>query len=70
MTTPIATIRQRIDDIDEILASGAQSVIVDGVTTTFDHKSLRAERDRLERQLPEYQRRRKPRAYRPTGLGQ
>lgn len=57
MSTP-AEIRTRIDEIDAILQSGAKSVTVDGVTTTWDHDSLRAERSDLERKLSPQTRRR------------
>ena len=57
-------IRTRLSEIDTILATGARTVVVDGVTTVFDPASLREERKRLERQLPEAKFKR-PLAYRP-----
>jgi len=51
-------IKARIDEIDCILQSGAKSVTVDGVTTTWDHDSLRSERRDLERKLSPKTRRR------------
>lgn len=53
-----AQIRQRINEIDAVLQSGAQSVTVDGVTTNWNHDSLRTERADLERKLSPKTRRR------------
>lgn len=39
----------QIADIEEILRSGAKTVVIDGVTTTYDHDSLRKELSRLKR---------------------
>lgn len=58
MTQTPPQIRERITEIDAILQSGAKSVTVDGVTTTWDHDSLRAERADLERRLSPQTRRR------------
>jgi hypothetical protein len=57
-------IRERIAQIDAWLATGATSVIVDGVQTNINLGELRKERSRLERMVPEIARRRKPVAYR------
>jgi hypothetical protein len=46
-----ATARTRIDAIDEILASGVQSVTHNGRTLTYDLAALRRERDRLQAYL-------------------
>lgn len=48
-----ATIRTRIDTLDTVLATGAKTVTLDGVTVTLDAHAMREERRRLERQLPE-----------------
>lgn len=57
-------IQARITKIDAILQSGAKSITLDGVTTSFDHDSLRAERAELLRRLSPTTRRR-PFALRP-----
>jgi hypothetical protein len=44
-------IKQRIDDIDELLASGVTSVSTDGTSTSIDVNSLRKERADLNRRL-------------------
>lgn len=36
-----------IEDLDEILNTGASSVTVDGVTTSFDHDSIRKRKNEL-----------------------
>ena len=54
-------LRQRLVDIDTGLASGANSVTLDGVAVTIDPEQLRSERARLERMLGK---RRKQAAYR------
>lgn len=56
-------IRDRLDEIDEILETGVSSVSVDGTSTTFDLAALRRERQTLRQKLPEY-RARRPRASR------
>lgn len=58
-------IRNRIADIDRLLATGAKSMTIDGVKVDFDPEALRAERRRLEQQLPDRPNQR-PRFYRPT----
>lgn len=63
MATP-KQIRERIDQIDAWLATGATSTIVDGVTVSINLNELRKERARLERSIPELAARRKPAAYR------
>lgn len=57
-TTTPAQMRERINEIDAILQNGAKSVTLDGVTVTWDHDSLRAERTDLERRLSPKTRRR------------
>ncbi len=42
---------RRIAEIDEILAAGVTSVVIDGVQTNYSPKSLRAERTDLLAQL-------------------
>lgn len=44
-------LRDELDQINAILASGVQSTAVDGVNTTFDLESLRLRRREIERQL-------------------
>lgn len=44
-------IQNRIDDIDELLASGVTSVSTDGTSTSIDVNSLRKERADLTRRL-------------------
>lgn len=61
----IAAINARIAEIDTVLQSGASSVTVDGTTTAYDHKALRAERQRLETQLRAGTKRRRPYFMRP-----
>ena len=51
MQTP-EVIRQRIDEIDAILRSGASSVNIDGLSVTYNFEELRRERKELEKQLP------------------
>lgn len=41
----------RIDEIDEMLATGVTAHTVDGVSMTIDHNSLRKERAKLVREL-------------------
>ncbi len=62
-------LRERLQEIDEILAAGVNWVETDESITRFDLESLRKERARIEAQLPETRRKRKPIAYRVTGLG-
>lgn len=50
--------RARIDEIDAILQSGAKSVVLDGVSVSWDLDSLRTERTDLERRLSPKTRRR------------
>lgn len=45
------TITTRVAEIDAILASGASSVTVDGTTTAYNLRELRAERLELLKQL-------------------
>lgn len=45
------TSRQKLARINAILESGVTSTTVDGVSTTFDLKSLRREKQRLEEEL-------------------
>jgi hypothetical protein len=58
-------INARIAEIDTVLQSGASSVTVDGTTTAYDHKALRAERQRLETQLRAGTKRRRPYMMKP-----
>jgi hypothetical protein len=58
-------IEQRIAEIDAVLTSGASSVTVDGTTTMYDHRALRAERQRLETQIQSGGKRRRPYVMRP-----
>ena len=44
-------LRDELDHINAILASGVASTSVDGVSTTFDIDSLRRRRREIERQL-------------------
>lgn len=44
-------IQNRINDIDELLASGVTSVSTDGTSTSIDVTSLRKERADLQRRL-------------------
>ena len=60
-----AAIEARIAEIDAVLTSGASSVTVDGTTTMYDHRALRAERQRLEVQLQSGGKRRRPYVMRP-----
>jgi hypothetical protein len=60
--------RKRIEEIDAILRTGAKSVTVDGVTTTWDPESLRTERAELERKVAPKTRRR-PLCYKPRISG-
>jgi len=62
-----AQMRTRIDEIDEVLRTGAKSITVDGITTTFDLDSLRQERQDLERKLGAV--RRRPFALKPRISG-
>lgn len=41
----------RLDEINRLLQLGLRSESHDGQSTQFDHDTLRAERDRLEREL-------------------
>lgn len=50
MTT--AEVRARISEINALLASGARTVTLDGVTITYDFESLERERSNLLKQLP------------------
>lgn len=61
----ITAINARIAEIDVILQSGASSVTVDGTTTMYDHRALRAERQRLETQIQSGGKRRRPYVMRP-----
>ena len=61
MSRSLEEIRNRIDEITEILESGVSSITVDGTVTALNLASLRVERRSLENQLPEFKRRR-PRA--------
>jgi hypothetical protein len=61
----ITAIETRIAEIDAVLQSGAASVTVDGTTTSYDHKALRAERQRLETQLRAGTKRRRPYMMKP-----
>ena len=45
------TARQKLARINALLESGVTSTTVDGVSTTFDLKSLRREKQRLEEEL-------------------
>lgn len=45
------TSRQKLARINALLESGVTSTTVDGVSTTFDLKSLRREKQRLEEEL-------------------
>lgn len=45
------TTRQKLARINALLESGVTSTSVDGVTTAFDLKSLRREKQRLEQEL-------------------
>lgn len=45
-------IRTRIAELEELLASGVQSVSTDGTSTTFDLSSARQELRDLRKQLP------------------
>jgi hypothetical protein len=58
-------IEARIAEIDTVLTSGASSVTVDGTTTMYDHRALRAERQRLETQLQSGGKRRRPYVMKP-----
>ena len=40
--------RQRIKDIEDLLATGTKSTTNDGQSTSFDHDTLRAELRRLK----------------------
>jgi hypothetical protein len=44
-------LRDRIADIDTILQKGVSSNAVDGESTSFNHDTLRQERQRLEERL-------------------
>ena len=55
-------LKQRLNDIDAWLASGARSVTIDGVVVSVDPDQLRSERARIERLLGHA--RRKQAAYR------
>jgi hypothetical protein len=46
-----AEIRTRIEEIDTILQSGVSSNSVEGESTSFNHDTLRLERQRLEERL-------------------
>lgn len=46
-----AQIRQRIEDIEEILRSGVESVTTDGTSTRVNLDELRKERNELRRRL-------------------
>lgn len=46
-----AEIRQRIEDIEEILRSGVESVTTDGTSTRVNLDQLRTERNELRRKL-------------------
>lgn len=50
--------RELIEEIETVLAAGVTTHSVDGTTTTFDHSSMRKELRRLQKSLPEFQRRR------------
>jgi hypothetical protein len=43
----VADNREKIAEIEEVLASGVESVTVDGVTTRINHTLLRKELQRL-----------------------
>lgn len=45
-------IRARIDHIDAILQTGANSVAIDGLTVSYNFDELRRERKELEKKLP------------------
>lgn len=45
-------LRARLNEINAILASGAKSVTLDGVTITYDFEALERERSNLLKQLP------------------
>lgn len=49
--TTTAEKRNRIDAINTILQTGVRSNSVDGESTTFDHDSLRRERNALQVEL-------------------
>jgi hypothetical protein len=61
-------LRERLAQIDEILSIGVKQVETDESITHYDLDSMRKERQRIERQLPEYKRNRR-RSYGVTGLG-
>jgi hypothetical protein len=50
MTSP-AEQQTRLDEINRLLQLGLQSESHEGQSTSFNHDTLRAERDRLERAL-------------------
>ncbi len=58
MQRSLSEIRSRVNDLRELLESGATSITVDGTTTAFDLKEVRVELRNLERQLPEFKDRR------------
>lgn len=59
------SIAARIAEIDAVLATGAASVTVDGTTTAYSMKDLRAERQELQKQLQTGGSRRRPYVMRP-----
>ena len=59
-----AEIRSRIQQIDQILESGAASANLDGVSVSWDFEELRKERAILADRLPESRKRRRPMFYR------
>lgn len=63
MTNSERETRQKIAELEELLASGVSSVNVDGTSTTFDLASVRKQLQMLRDTLPE-QRKRRPRAAR------
>lgn len=63
MSRSLSEIRERCNEIREVLESGLSSHTVDGSTTTYDLNSLRIELRKLEMELPEF-RDRRPRSSR------
>lgn len=62
--------RERVKEIDELLATGVSHVEDDQTITKWNHDTLRQERRRLEQQLPEKRKSRKSPIVRVRGLGQ
>ena len=46
-----AVIQKRIDEIEDILRSGVETVNTDGTSTKVNHAELRKERNELRRRL-------------------